>query len=131
MDCIFCKIIAGQVPCDKIWENDEFLAFLDISQNVEGHTLVIPKEHVRWVWDATNPGGYGIVVTKIAKALQKTFNTEWVTSAVAGEMVHHAHVHLFPRHEDDEHGAVVDFTKKADVPKEKMAEIAKNIGTHV
>ena len=50
-DCVFCQIAAGKIPCFKIYEEEGFLAFLDINPWVEGHTLVIPKKHYRWVWD--------------------------------------------------------------------------------
>ena len=99
MDCIFCKIVAGEIPSYKIYEDEEYLAFLDISQITDGHTLVIPKVHVRWVWDVEDVAGYFGVVKKVANRLQEVSGEEMVMSAVWGEMIPHAHVHLVPRTE--------------------------------
>ncbi len=95
-DCIFCKIIRGEIPSYKVYEDDKFLAFLDIFPWVEGHTLVIPKKHYRWVWDVENCGEYFKVTTKIANHYKKVFNTEFVMSYIYGYDVTHAHIQLFP-----------------------------------
>ncbi len=88
-DCIFCKIVRGEIPCHKIYEDDGFLAFLDINPQSPGHTQVIPKKHYRWVWDLPparaggaqagvpgNIGDYFGVVQKIALAQRKAFNND-------------------------------------------------------
>ncbi|MEX0652129.1 MAG: HIT domain-containing protein [Candidatus Paceibacterota bacterium] len=95
-DCIFCKIISHELPAHRVYEDDDFLAFLDIDPVSAGHTLIIPKEHHRWVWDVKNIGAYFKVVQKIAYAMKKAFTVELVESKVVGEEVHHAHVWLFP-----------------------------------
>lgn len=95
-DCIFCKIVKGEIPCHKIYEDDDFIAFLDIFPWCEGHTLVIPKEHYRWVWDSENPGKYFEIVNKIANHYREIFKTEFVMSFVYGYDVEHAHIHLLP-----------------------------------
>jgi histidine triad (HIT) family protein len=102
-DCIFCKIVKGEIPSNKIYEDDDFLAFLDIHPRGPGHSLVIPKKHYRWVWDlpsgrenSPNIGEYYEVVSKIARALQKAFKTEKIISHVIGDEVPHAHVWLIP-----------------------------------
>ncbi len=95
-NCIFCKIIAGEVPAYKVYEDNDFLAFLDINPMSPGHTQVIPKEHHRWVWDAPNAGKYFEIVRKIALAQQKTFNTEQIHLKIDGTDVHHAHIWVFP-----------------------------------
>lgn len=110
MQCIFCKIVKGEIPCYKVYEDDKFLAFLDINPQSPGHTQVIPKEHYRWVWDlpssaeATqgkpNVGDYFEMVQKIAKAQQKAFDTEWILSKIVGDEVEHAHIWIFPRFKD-------------------------------
>ena len=82
MDCIFCKIVSGKIPCYKVYEDENFLAFLDIRPLNLGHTLVIPKKHFRWVWDVPNIGEYFEVVCKIAVAEQKAFDTEMILSKV-------------------------------------------------
>jgi len=96
MDCVFCKIVAGDIPAHKVYEDEHFLAFLDIRPLAPGHTLVIPKEHHRWVWDVADMGSYFSVVQKIAKVLQKISGTDEVHMKVVGEEVPHAHVWVFP-----------------------------------
>lgn len=95
-DCVFCKIVAGQIPAYKIYEGADFLAFLDIDPWVEGHTLVIPKKHYRWVWEYPEPGKYFEVVVKLAKHFQRIFQTEFIMSFVYGYDIPHAHIHLLP-----------------------------------
>src|SRR3989344_6016168 len=102
-NCIFCKIGAGEIPCHKVYEDENFLAFLDIHPQSAGHVQVITKEHFRWVWDvpagrqaSPNIGKYFEVVRKIAKALQKAFNTEMIRSQIFGDEIAHAHVWLWP-----------------------------------
>ena len=94
--CIFCKIVKGEVPSYKVYEDNAYLAFLDIHPQSPGHTLVIPKEHYRWVWDLPNAGEYFEVAQKIAKAQQKAFGTDWILSKIIGDEVPHAHIWLFP-----------------------------------
>lgn len=96
MDCIFCQIVKGKIPCFKIYEDKDFLAFLDIFPWVEGHTLVIPKKHYRWIWDINKIGKYFQTVKKIANHYQKIFKTEFIMSFIYGYDVPHAHVHLLP-----------------------------------
>jgi len=95
--CIFCKIAKGEIPCWKIYEDKNFLAFLDINPFVEGHTLVIPKKHYHWVWDLPDPGEYFAVVRKIANHFQKVTGDEFVASLIWGTDVPHAHIHLLPK----------------------------------
>ncbi|OHA88625.1 MAG: hypothetical protein A3C70_03445 [Candidatus Zambryskibacteria bacterium RIFCSPHIGHO2_02_FULL_43_14] len=96
MDCIFCKIVRGEIPAYKVYEEDDFLAFLDINPQSPGHTQVIPKKHFRWVWDIPDVGKYFEVVRKIAKAQQKAFNTDFILSKIIGDEVEHAHIWVFP-----------------------------------
>lgn len=96
MDCLFCKIIAGEIPSYKVYEDDNFLAFLDIHPQSPGHVQVIPKEHYRWVWDVANAGEYFEVAKKVALAQQKAFNTEHIHSKIDGADVPHAHIWVFP-----------------------------------
>ena len=96
-DCIFCKIVRSELPSHKVYEDENYLAFLDIHPQAPGHTLIIPKTHYRWVWDIPNIGPYFEVVKKIAKAMQQTFGSiEEIHSRVIGEEVPHAHVWLYP-----------------------------------
>jgi histidine triad (HIT) family protein len=101
-DCIFCKIIKGEIPCDKVYEDDNFLAFLDINPTSTGHTLLIPKTHYRWVYDVSNFGEYWQVAQKIALAIKNSdLNPEYVSFLTMGNEVHHAHIHLIPRSTSD------------------------------
>ena len=95
-DCIFCNIVRGEIPAEKIYEDEDFLAFLDIHPQAPGHAQVIPKKHTRWVWDVENVGAYFEVVKKVAKAQQKAFSTDWILSKIIGDEVAHAHIWVFP-----------------------------------
>jgi len=122
-NCIFCKIVKGEVPSYKVYEDDDFLAFLDINPQSPGHTLVIPKTHHRWVWDVPNAGAYFEVVKKIAKAQQEAFNTDWILSKIVGVDVYHAHIWIYPGKagEDSENkGDPKDFETNAQKIIEKL-----------
>ncbi|OGN22062.1 MAG: hypothetical protein A2915_01620 [Candidatus Yanofskybacteria bacterium RIFCSPLOWO2_01_FULL_41_34] len=95
-DCIFCKIAKGEIPSYKVYEDENFLAFLDINPQSPGHVQVISKNHYRWVWDVPNVGAYFEVVRKIAKAQQKAFNTDWILSKIIGDEISHAHIWVYP-----------------------------------
>lgn len=96
-NCIFCKIVRGEIPCYKVYEDKDFLAFLDNSPFVLGHTLVIPKKHYRWVWDYPYPGRYFSVVKKIVNHYRDVFKDEFVSSIIWGMKVEHAHVQILPK----------------------------------
>lgn len=99
-NCIFCKIIRKEIPAHIVYEDGDFLAFLDINPQSPGHTLVIPKEHHRWVWDVPDAGAYFQAVKKIAKAQQKAFGTDWILSKIVGNEVEHAHIWIYPAKAD-------------------------------
>ena len=101
--CIFCKIVAKEIPAHIVYEDDDFLAFLDIHPHTVGHVQVIPKKHYRWVWDIpadrkSRPSiaSYFETAQKIANAQRKAFDTDWILSKVVGDEVPHAHVWIFP-----------------------------------
>lgn len=119
-NCIFCKIVAGEIPAHKVYEDDAYLAFLDIRPLSAGHTLIIPKEHERWVWDVADLGGYFGVARKIAKALQKISGTDEVHMKVVGEEIPHAHIWVFPA-PDKAHGDKNDFATNAAVLRAALA----------
>jgi len=130
-NCIFCEIVKGRVPSFKVFENEKFVAFLDIKPRNPGHTLVIPKEHFRWVWDVPYLGEYFEIVGKIARALKKAMKTDFVVSFIMGEEVFHAHIHLVPRFKDDGHGSLIDLSLIREIKKEEMEEIANQIKKEV
>ena len=104
MDCIFCKIINGDIPSYKIYEDKNVLAFLDITQGTKGHTLVIPKKHVKNVYELDEETASQLfkVVPKIANALKKAFNPIGLNIVNNNEQplqaVFHYHLHLIPRY---------------------------------
>lgn len=108
MDCIFCKIIAGELPSSKIYEDDSVLAFLDIKPVNPGHTLVIPKKHFESIHDTPDEivSKMSIVAKKIAGSIQKNLGAEGVNIGMnngraAGQVVFHAHIHVMPRYGKD------------------------------
>ncbi|MFH0825186.1 MAG: HIT family protein [Pseudomonadota bacterium] len=107
-DCIFCRIVAGTIPCVKVFEDDKVLAFMDVNPLNRGHLLVIPKEH--WVTiDEVDPDLYahvGSVLCRLAKAVRSAVNPEGMTvmqlnGRAGNQVVPHLHVHLVPRWEND------------------------------
>ena len=95
---IFCKIVKGEIPTYKIWEDENYLAFLDIHPKSQGHSLVIPKAHYRWVWQVPAFEEYLGKVREVEEKLQKVLNPEFVEMWVYGKDVPHAHVHLIPHY---------------------------------
>jgi histidine triad (HIT) family protein len=107
-DCIFCKIVAGQIPCIKVYEDDNILSFMDISPLNKGHLLVIPKEHFETIAEV-EPASYGNLYTAIAKLSKAVYaslkpdgiNIMQLNGRAANQVVPHVHVHLVPRRADD------------------------------
>jgi histidine triad (HIT) family protein len=98
MASIFSKIIAGEIPCYKIAENEEFFAFLDVRPTAKGHTLVVPKKEIDYLFDIDDEvlGRMVIFAKKIAIAIRKAIPCVRVGVAVMGLEVPHAHIHLIP-----------------------------------
>jgi len=95
-NCIFCKIANKKASAHVVYEDDNFIAFLDINPQSPGHCQVVPKKHYRWVWDVPNVGEYFEVVKKVAVAQQKAFGTDWILSKIVGDEVGHAHIWIYP-----------------------------------
>ena len=95
-NCIFCKIVRGEIQAYKVYEDADFLAFLDIHPQTPGHVQVISKAHIRWVWDVEKTGAYFEVVKKIAVAQRAAFKTDWILSKIVGDEIEHAHIWVFP-----------------------------------
>lgn len=110
MSCIFCKIINGDIPSYKIYEDDNIIAFLDITQTTIGHTLIIPKEHVENVfeWTPEISQHLSVAIPKIANLLKDTFpnmkglNLVNNNGEIAYQSVFHSHIHLIPRYTIDD-----------------------------
>lgn len=100
-DCIFCKIVKKELPCYKVYEDEDFLGFLDIYPMVEGHTLLIPKKHYRFVYDVPNFDRYWLAALKITNAMKKVFSPYFITYLTYGLEVPHAHIHILPRSKEE------------------------------
>jgi histidine triad (HIT) family protein len=99
--CVFCQIVKGKLPSYKIYEDRDFLAFLDINPLALGHTLVIPKVHYRWVYDVPNFGAYWQVGLQVTQVLQKVLQPYFITYVTHGLEVKHAHIHIIPRSKNE------------------------------
>lgn len=126
MPSIFSKIASGEIPSHKIIEDDRFLAFLDVFPLVEGHTLVIPKMEVDYIFDLDDDTYSGLLLfsKKVAKALKKSIHCKRIGTAVVGLEVPHAHIHLVPL----QHVSDMDFSRpKLKMSHDQLAEIAERI----
>ena len=122
---IFTKIVNGEIPCYKIAEDDNFLAFLDVNPNAKGHTLCIPKQEINKIFDINDDLYLGLMAfaKKIAVALEKSVPCKRIGMAVIGLEVPHAHVHLIPLNEMDE----MRFENKVSLIPEEFLALAKVI----
>ena len=125
MSSIFTKIVNGEIPCYKIAEDENFLAFLDVNPNAKGHTLCIPKQEIDKIFEIEDALYIGLMQfsKKIAIALEKTVPCLRVGMAVVGLEVPHAHVHLIPLNEMDE----MRFQNKVSMTKEEFVALAESI----
>lgn len=134
--CIFCKIIAGDIPASKIYEDGEVLAFLDISQATKGHTLVVPKKHVRNMLEMTDQDAAQLfqAVPKLARAVKSATKADGLNiitnnEEVAGQTVFHTHVHLLPRYAQGDELAIQFTTHEPNF--EELAQLAASIAKEV
>jgi histidine triad (HIT) family protein len=99
-DCIFCKIVKGEIPCDKIYEDKKFLVFLDIKPVSYGHLLIIPKKHTVWMQEVDDKTIANIfkLTKKMMLALKKGLKCDYIQESVVGNEVPHFHIHIFPRY---------------------------------
>lgn len=127
-DCVFCKIVAGELPCDKVYEDDLVMAFLDIAPIALGHTLVVPREHHTSI--TTVPpaiaGRLMEAASRVGSALMRAteaggFNLILANGSVAGQVVPHTHLHVVPRHVDD--GVLMPVGRMTYPSPERKAEI--------
>ena len=123
---IFSKIAAGEIPSYKCAENEEFYAFLDINPLVKGHTLVIPRREVDYIFDMEDDeiARYQVFAKRVALAIKKAFPCKKVAQVVLGLEVPHAHIHLIPMQSEQD----VDFRReKLKLLEEEFKEIASKI----
>ncbi|HFN2686605.1 TPA: HIT family protein [Streptococcus pyogenes] len=135
-NCIFCSIIQGNIPSSKVYEDEQVLAFLDISQTTKGHTLVIPKQHVRNLLEMTAETASHLFarIPKIARAIQSATGVTAMNiinnnEALAGQTVFHAHVHLVPRYNEEDGISIQYTTHEPDFP--VLEKLARQINQEV
>lgn len=135
-DCIFCQIVSGAIPSSKVYEDEQVLAFLDITQVTPGHTLIIPKQHCKNLLDMSAETARQVfgVVPKLAQALAKATGADGInlinnSEEAAGQTVFHAHIHLLPRFAAGD-GLDIRFVQN-EPDFGKMAELANRIQQEV
>ena len=126
MATIFSRIVAGEIPCHKIAEDDEFFAFLDINPVAVGHTLVIPKKEVDYIFDIDDPmlGRMMAFAKRVARALETAIECKRVGLAVMGLEVPHAHIHLIPITKESDMNF---FGKKKEMTQEELGDVAEKV----
>lgn len=127
MDCIFCKIVIGEVPCHKVYEDELFLGFLDIFPLSKGNTLLIPKVHYRWVNDVPQFGQYWETAKKIGNRIEKRLGALSTSYLTLGEEVPHAHIRIIPRYGADD--MYLTLRKPLTIDADEMVRIAKNLSS--
>ncbi len=126
MATIFSRIIAGEIPCYKVAENDKFFAFLDINPLVKGHTLVIPKQEIDYIFDLTDEdlAAMHVFAKHVAQAIEVAIPCKRVGVAVMGLEVPHAHIHLIPINKESD---MIISNPKLKLPEEEFTDIAASI----
>ena len=129
MSSIFTKIINGEIPCYKITENEDFIAFLDVNPNAKGHTLCVPKQEINKIFDIPEDLYLGLMAfsRKVAIALEKTVPCKRIGVAVVGLEVPHTHVHLIPLQDMDD----MRFQRKTSLTPEEFTALAKQIAENL
>jgi histidine triad (HIT) family protein len=132
--CIFCKIIRGDIPCAKVFENEHVLAFLDISQVTKGHTLVIPKVHKKDIYELTPDVASHLfeAVPQIANAIKEQYEPVGLNilnnnGEAAGQTVFHYHMHILPRYGEGDGFGAVWKSHQSEYTSEDLQNIASTI----
>ncbi len=123
-DCVFCKIVKGEIPSYKVFEDADFMAFLDIAPVSRGQVLVVPKKHYRWTWDVPNFGAYWEAAKKVAQGAIKGMGAKMVEFLTHGTDVPHAHIWVVPIYGQE---AYIKVDQRLSVPKEEMQAISDKI----
>lgn len=130
MASIFTKIVNGEIPAHKVAEDENYLAFLDISPVAKGHTLVIPKKEVDYLFDLDDElyAGLQLFAKKVATGLKKAIPCEKVGVLVLGLEVPHAHIHLIPMQDESD---VLNFSHKLKLSDEEFTKIKEKIAKEI
>lgn len=126
-DCLFCQIVAKQIPADIVYEDDLFLGFLDIRPLNPGHVLLIPKTHYLWVDEVPEFGQYWAVAHQIALAAKIAVSANFITYFTFGMGVPHAHIHIIPRFFGDGHQHGLDTRLIQDISPDYRQKICSQI----
>ena len=136
MDCIFCKIVAGEIPAVKVLDEDEVIAFMDINPACRGHMLVVPKNHAENIFEISEADLSAVMgaVKRCAVAVKKALGAEGVTvlqlnGKASDQVVPHLHVHIMPRWEDD--GLTVSNWEMKAGDMDELQDIAENVKEHL
>lgn len=120
--CIFCKIVKKEISSHIVYEDNDYVGFLDIHPATSGHTLLIPKKHYRWVADVDDFGGYWEIARTIARKIENRLSPMWVQYFTHGA-IDHAHIHIIPRYDNVEHSI--------ELPKQPSEAESEEILKHV
>jgi histidine triad (HIT) family protein len=104
-NCIFCKIVKGEIPATKVYEDDNTIAFLDVNPKAPGHTLLVPKAHYQWFQEIPNEVSDPLfrAMKVVAKQIKEKNNADFVRVGIVGTDVPHVHIHLIPQHLAEKH----------------------------
>lgn len=127
-DCIFCKIANQEIPANIVYEDDDFMGFLDIAPLNKGHVQLIPKKHYRWTWDVPNFGEYWEAARKVGISQMKALEVPMVEFLTHGMDVHHAHIWIVPIYENE---AFIKSEGRKTFTEEEMTEVAEKIKSNL
>jgi histidine triad (HIT) family protein len=137
-DCIFCKIVNGEIPAAKVFENEHVVAFLDISQVTKGHTLIIPKVHKENLYELTPEISSELfkIAPKIANAIKDTYHPVGLNlvnnnGEKAGQSVFHFHMHLIPRYGDGDGFGAIWKSNQSNYTPDDLRKIADSISSQL
>ena len=129
--CVFCRIVSGELPAHRVYEDDRYLGFFSIQPMNPGHTLLVPKAHRRWVLDVEDFGGYWEVAKKIALATKSALGADSVSFVTLGYEIPHAHIWIVPRFPNDGHPGTIDWSNVKKIPPEEMERMAEKIRNEI
>ena len=126
-DCLFCKIVAGDLPCYKVYEDENYIGFLDIHPKTKGDTLLVTKTHHTWTYDVPAFGEYWETARTLSNRIMRVLGADWVNYFTYG-YIPHAHIHILPRYGEmsaNENHAVIP--KEISIDQEELKKIADSI----
>lgn len=137
-DCLFCKLVSGELPSAKVYEDEHVFAFTDISQVTKGHTLVVPKVHTRDIYSTSDEiaGNLFAAIPKIARAIKKTYHPVGLNllnnnEILAGQTVFHFHMHIIPRYDKTDGFGALWETRNDLFTMTDLQKIAQDIQTNI